>query len=38
MPDGKFAFWIHFDGDAEADHYLYGEDGLEPVAAPQAGV
>ena len=30
LPDGKFAFWIRFDGDAEDDHYLYGEDGLEP--------
>lgn len=31
LPDGKFAFWVHFDGDAEDELYLYGEDGLEVV-------
>jgi len=36
LSDGKFAFWIRFDGDAEDDHYLYSEDGLEKTVSAAA--
>jgi len=32
LADGLFAFWIQFDADEEGTHYLYCEDGLEPIA------